>query len=77
MKISALILCSTVVVSLCSGNVVKSRSISPRSSRFTSIFAFGDSYTDNGSLQNFYNSKTDKIDRARYNVMVETQNQCI
>ncbi|CEP14271.1 hypothetical protein [Parasitella parasitica] len=65
MKLSVLFSCFTVIVSLCNGSVVKSRSISPRrSSRFTSIFAFGDSYTDNGSLQSFYTSKTDKIDRT-------------
>lgn len=67
MRTSKLLSCVTFVFCVC--NIVESRSISPRSSnhpRFTSIFAFGDSYTDNGSFSNFYSSKTDKIDRSRY-----------
>ncbi|KAF1806170.1 carbohydrate esterase family 16 protein, partial [Mucor lusitanicus] len=50
---------------LCACIVAESRSIAPRntnSSRITSIFAFGDSYTDNGSFSDFYKSNVDEVD---------------
>ncbi|KAG2191750.1 hypothetical protein INT46_009462 [Mucor plumbeus] len=65
MRTSKILSCAIVIFYVC--NIVESWSISPRSlnhSRFTSIFAFGDSYTDNGSFNDFYMSKTDKIDRS-------------
>lgn len=70
MRTSKILSCAIVIFYVC--NIVESWSISPRSlnhSRFTSIFAFGDSYTDNGSFNDFYMSKTDKIDRSRYTVL--------
>lgn len=51
---------------------VESRVISKRSAEFSSIFAFGDSYTDNGSLQNLYEQKSTKIYDSRYNVTYGT-----
>ncbi|KAK4520626.1 G-patch domain-containing protein [Mucor velutinosus] len=58
---------SYLIFVFCACIVAESRSIAPRnasSARITSIFAFGDSYTDNGSFNDFYMSNTDEINRA-------------
>lgn len=61
---------------LCACIVAESRSIAPRntnSSRITSIFAFGDSYTDNGSFSDFYKSNVDEVDPRRYSLHIQEE----
>lgn len=44
---------------------VESGVLLERSTQFKSIFAFGDSYTDNGSFKSFYESGLHRIDESR------------
>ncbi|KAI8061475.1 uncharacterized protein B0P05DRAFT_250185 [Gilbertella persicaria] len=60
------LLLQLLALAVCQILFVTAQQVAKRATKFTSVFAFGDSYTDNKSFSNFYASNSTHITKEMF-----------